>query len=157
VHFVEHFQQPRYPAENVDSNTSPIVFLWGKMKGKLDAKNGDWVEERYLKSSGREVSLTLGGGAERLNAGCESPLRQETSSSVYHVISGSGKSTIDDKTFEWKEGDTFCIPAWNKYQHFASGSETVYLYRFDDRPMIKALGYYREAGDDVEKYVTADE
>jgi gentisate 1,2-dioxygenase len=54
VHFVEHFQQPRYPAKNVDSNDSPIVFPWVKMKGKLDAKSGDWSEERYLKEGGRE-------------------------------------------------------------------------------------------------------
>lgn len=102
------------------------------------------------------VSLTLGGAAERLNPGAESPVRQETSSSVYHVISGTGKSEIDGKTFLWKEGDTFCIPSWNKYQHFADSSEPAYLYRFDDKPMIKALGFYREAGIDVESLVTAE-
>lgn len=54
VHFVEHFKQPRYPAEDVDSNTSPIVFPWHKMKAKLDANTEPWCRERYLRNDGSE-------------------------------------------------------------------------------------------------------
>jgi len=100
------------------------------------------------------VSKILGGSAERLNKGTASPAFQETASSVYHVVSGTGHSEIDGKTFEWKQGDTFCVPAWCKYQHFADPADTVYLYRFDDRPMLKALGFYRQGGVDVETLVS---
>jgi gentisate 1,2-dioxygenase len=101
------------------------------------------------------VSKTLGGSAARLNAGASSPLIQETASSVYHVIEGSGYSEIDGQKISWKKGDTFCVPTWNKYQHFANDKETVYLYRFDDKPQLKALGFYREAGADSESYVNS--
>ncbi|KUL86055.1 hypothetical protein ZTR_06509 [Talaromyces verruculosus] len=154
VHFVEHFDRPRYPAENIDTSSSPIVFPWVKMKVQLDAEPGDWAMQRYLKADGREVSRVLGGAAERLNAGTSSPPRRETLSSVYHVISGSGYSTVGDSKLEWKTGDTFAIPSWYKYQHFANPGETVYLYRFDDKPMITALGFFREEGMDVEKLVS---
>lgn len=100
------------------------------------------------------VSKTLGGSAERLNASTSSPLRQETSSAVYHVIEGSGYSDIGGKKIVWKKSDTFCIPSWYKYQHFAESGETVYLYRFDDKPMLKSLGFYREAGVDTETYIS---
>lgn len=50
--------------------------------------------------------------------------------------------------------DTFCIPSWNAYQHFAGEGEPCYFYRFDDKPMIESLGFYREAGVDIEKYVS---
>ncbi len=53
VHFVEHYQQPRYPAEDVDSNDSPIVFPWKVMQQRLDEKQGDWTSEDYLKKDGR--------------------------------------------------------------------------------------------------------
>jgi gentisate 1,2-dioxygenase len=89
------------------------------------------------------VSKTLGGRAERLTAGKSSTSIRETVSSVYHVIEGNGHTDIDGKQFSWKRGDTFCIPAWQKYQHSAGSSDTVYLYRFDDKPMIEALGFYR--------------
>jgi gentisate 1,2-dioxygenase len=54
VHFVEHFNQPRYPAEDVDSTTSPLVFPWAEMKARLDSLPGDWATQRYLKADGRE-------------------------------------------------------------------------------------------------------
>jgi gentisate 1,2-dioxygenase len=99
------------------------------------------------------VSLTLGGAAERINPGTSSPAVRETSSCVYHVITGSGHSAVGGKKITWKQGDTFCVPTWNKYEHTAEGSETVYLYRFDDQPMIKSLGFYRTEVMDIESLV----
>jgi gentisate 1,2-dioxygenase len=100
------------------------------------------------------VSKVLGGQAERLSTGSSSTTRQETSSCVYHVISGSGSSVIGEKTIDWKQGDTFCIPSWQKYQHTASADGTVYLYRFDDQPMLKSLGFYRTEATDPSSLVS---
>ncbi|KAH8819182.1 RmlC-like cupin domain-containing protein [Xylogone sp. PMI_703] len=154
VHFVEHYQQPRYPAENVDTSASPIVFPWAKMKAALDEEKGGWASRRYLRRDGSEVSKSLGGCAERLNAGQSSPVAQETASSVYHIIEGSGHSIIDNQKISWRKGDTFCVPSWYKYQHFADAGETVYLYRFDDKPMLMALGFYRTSETDLEALAT---
>ena len=96
------------------------------------------------------MSKTLGPSAERIDAGKSSTPRRETTSCVYHVISGTGHYVIDGQKLEWKQGDTFCIPAWYKYQLSAGGNETVYLYRFDDKPMIEALGFYRNEGSEVD-------
>lgn len=100
------------------------------------------------------VSKTLGPSAERIDAGMSSTPRRETASSVYHVIEGKGYSNINSEKFEWKQGDTFCIPSWYRYGHFAGPEQTVYLYRFDDRPMVEALGFYRWEGMDSESLVT---
>ncbi|PLN79608.1 putative gentisate 1,2-dioxygenase [Aspergillus taichungensis] len=154
VHFVQHFAQSRYPAENVDSGSSPIVFPWARMKALLDGDAAEhWVSRRYLRDGGREVSRVLGGCAERLEGGRSSPWRRETTSAVYHVIAGSGYSMIGEQEFAWKKGDTFCVPSWYRYQHCAILGETVYLYRFDDKPMIEALGFYRTEDTDVESLV----
>ena len=53
VHFVEHFDQPRYPAKDVDSDSSPIVFPWSKMQIRLDEQDGDWATSDYRKDDGR--------------------------------------------------------------------------------------------------------
>lgn len=79
---------------------------------------------------------------------------RETASSVYHVVEGSGYTQIGDTALPWKQGDTFCIPSWYRYQHFADDASTVYLYRFDDKPMLNALGFYRVEGVDVETLVS---
>ncbi|OCL03950.1 putative gentisate 1,2-dioxygenase [Glonium stellatum] len=154
VHFVEHYGKPRYPAEDIDTSQSPIVFPWIRMQKQLDEAEGEWVSKEYLKADGSYVSKTLGPSAERINKGASSPPMRETASSVYHVIEGSGYSKIGGKKYEWKVGDTFCIPSWYRYQHFAGSGETAYLYRFDDKPMIKALGFYRWEGMDTETLVT---
>ena len=54
IHFVEHFKEARYPAEDIDSNSSPIVFPWDKMQAKLDAEKSDWVSMPYLRANGEE-------------------------------------------------------------------------------------------------------
>ncbi|KAF5964850.1 putative gentisate 1,2-dioxygenase oxidoreductase [Fusarium bulbicola] len=152
VHFVEHHTDARYPAE--DFEESDIVYPWSKMQPRLDASPDEWVSEPYLKPSGAEIGRIIGASAERLNPGAKSPEIQETSSAVYHVIEGSGSTQVGDKVLEWKQGDTFCIPTWHKYQHHADNSSKAYLYRFDDKPMLRALGFYRVAGVDVETYVS---
>ena len=100
------------------------------------------------------VSKALGGTAERLNSGASSAPIRETSSAIYHVIEGQGYSTVDDQKYEWKQGDTFAVPSWCKYQHFASGGATVYLYRCDDFPMLDRLGFHRVEGVDLESFVS---
>ncbi|KAJ3543610.1 hypothetical protein NM208_g3482 [Fusarium decemcellulare] len=150
VHFNEHFSESRYPAEDVED--SPIVFAWEKMQPRLDSQKTAWATARYLKADGKELSRTIGACAERLDAGAQSPSVRETASSVYHVIEGSGATEINGEKFHWKQGDTFCIPAWHRYQHFAK--DTVYLYRFDDKPMLNALGFYRVEGQDAESFVS---
>jgi gentisate 1,2-dioxygenase len=173
VHFVEHFSQPRYPATDVDKATSPIVFPWSDMKVALDSVEAEWATIPYTKADGQPgewsisghrdieepadptlVSRTLGGSATRISRQCSTLRLQETASCVYHVIQGSGYSVIDGETYTWEKADTFCIPAWHAYQHFANSNEAVYLYRFDDRPMLDALGLYRRAGVDSEEYVS---
>ncbi|KAF2755032.1 RmlC-like cupin [Pseudovirgaria hyperparasitica] len=154
VHFVEHYDKPRYPADDVDSETSPIVFPWSKMQQALDHDERDWTSLPYLKADGRQVSKTIGLSAARLRPGCSSEAVQETASSVYHIVSGKGYSVLGGTRFDWQAGDCFCIPAWVKYQHFAL-DEPVYFYRFDDKPMLESLGFYRWEGMDTETLVSS--
>ncbi|KAH8886265.1 RmlC-like cupin [Thozetella sp. PMI_491] len=154
VHFVEHFSQSRYPAEDVDSETSPIVFPWAKMKAELDSTSGSMATIPYLKKNNAEISKVLGASATRIAAGSTTDPVQETASSIFHVIEGSGHSVIDGKTFSWKKHDTFCVPSWHEYSHHADASETVYLYRCHDIPMLKSLGFYRVNGVDIESIVS---
>lgn len=134
VHFVEHFAEPRYPAEDGESN---LVWPWKEMKARLDAVAGPWARRDYRKDNGDSVSRVIGTSAERVFG--QAPQRQETASSVYHVIEGVGRVTIDGNVSEIKRGDTFCVPAWKAYQ--IEGE--IYLYRFDDKPMLEKLGFYR--------------
>lgn len=52
VHFVEHFEEKRYPAEDVEE--AAVVFAWEGMQRRLDEGEGEWVSRPYLKEDGRE-------------------------------------------------------------------------------------------------------
>lgn len=55
VHFVEHFKENRYPAEDVGAEECEIVFPWVEMKDALDVKGkkgSDWVGIEYRKRNG---------------------------------------------------------------------------------------------------------
>ena len=54
VHFVQHYDRPRYPAQDVDTNNSPLVYPWFKMQSNLDAKSGNHVSLSYLHEDGSE-------------------------------------------------------------------------------------------------------
>lgn len=108
----------------------------------------------FLTDRNSPVGRIIGASAERLLPCATSPKIRETSSAVYHVIEGSGLTRVGNFILKWKQGDTFCIPAWHRYQHQARAEGRVYLYRFDDKPMQKALGFYRVEGVNVETYVS---
>ena len=69
---------------------------------------------------------------------------RETVSSVVHVVAGTGVSHVGDAEFRWEKGDTFAVPSWHTLEHHADTSAPAYLFRYDDRPMIEALGLYRK-------------
>ena len=54
VHFFEHFDEPRYPAKDVDKDECPIVFPWAQMKEELDSAEGKWAAVPYLDKDGNE-------------------------------------------------------------------------------------------------------
>jgi gentisate 1,2-dioxygenase len=59
VHFVEHYKDDRYPAEDIDTSDSPIVFPWNKMQARLSSEPGEWVRLRYLKKNGDDGRCLL--------------------------------------------------------------------------------------------------
>jgi gentisate 1,2-dioxygenase len=141
--FTEHYAQARYPSDllKVASNRK---YPWAEMQPKLDAKPGAAVEERYhMRANGAEISATIGASAYRIDKGAKTSPARETASAVFHVYEGSGRTQVGDITLNWKRGDSFAVPAWQTVVHENTGDERVYLFRFDDRPLMSALSALR--------------
>jgi len=69
------------------------------------------------------------------------PLR--SSSAIFHVIKGTGKTNIDGDTMNWTNKDTFSVPVFSKIEHSA-GDEPAFLIYAHDTPLQEKLGYYEE-------------
>jgi gentisate 1,2-dioxygenase len=143
VNFTEHYAQLRYPSDLLKT-ASNRRYPWAEMQAKLDAAPGTTAEERYrLRSNGAEISATSGASAIRIDAGASTAPLRETASAVMHVYEGQGRSRIGTTVLEWKQGDTFAVPGWQTAVHENTGNQRAYLFRFDDRPLVRALAMYR--------------
>jgi len=102
------------------------------------------VELDYVNpETGRPVLRTLGFSALMLRPGerLRPPLR--SSSAVYHVVKGRGRSSVNGESFAWGPKDTFSVPVFAEIEH-AGGDEPAFLIRTHDRPLQEKLGYYEE-------------
>ncbi|MEM7711533.1 MAG: cupin, partial [Pseudomonadota bacterium] len=92
--------------------------------------------------TGEDVLPTMGFTAMRLAAGTTVAPVLRSISSAFHVVSGSGSTTIDGEKITWGPKDTFTAPVFAAITHEAS--EDAYIVRIHDRPLQDKLGYYEE-------------
>ena len=67
---------------------------------------------------------------------------RSTDGTIYTVVEGQGKTTINDQEYLWNKGDIFVVPPWAKIKH-ETVDESV-LFSFSDRPVQELLGLFRE-------------
>jgi gentisate 1,2-dioxygenase len=95
--------------------------------------------------TGGPVMQTMGASMQLLRPGEKTKAHRHTGSFVYQCAKGHGYSIINGKRFDWKERDIFCLPSWAIHEH-ANGSDTedACLFTFNDLPVMRSLGLYRE-------------
>jgi gentisate 1,2-dioxygenase len=98
--------------------------------------------------TGGPVLPTIGCYLQLLQPGVRTRAHRQTSSAVYHVVRGSGATTIDGVRYEWQQGDFLAIPPVAAHAHANEGSEPAVLFSVQDVPLLKALGHYHEAACD---------
>ena len=59
------------------------------------------------------------------------------------VVSGAGRSTVGEHTFDWSQHDVFSIPHWNFASHTATGGDAD-LFVVSDRVAFERLDLLRE-------------
>jgi gentisate 1,2-dioxygenase len=141
VNFAEGYKERRYPS--MDAPESLHKFAWAPVVAALNDVPGPYARYQYLLPGGKQLSAVIGAEAERVDVGCASPVKRETTSFVYHVVEGEGYTEIEGVRVEWTRSDTFCVPAWKKHRHFNTSGEVVYLFSFSDRPLLEKLGMFR--------------
>jgi gentisate 1,2-dioxygenase len=141
--FMERYAAERYPAIPPQGASSRL-YPWAEMQRALDENGGPVAVRRYRnRFDGGEIARAIGASAMRLAPGASTSLARETASSILHVYEGAGTSTIGDGVVHWQRGDTIAVPAWHTVRHTATSYEPAYLFSFDDRPLLDALGAYR--------------
>ena len=71
-------------------------------------------------------------------------IHRHTSTALYHVFKGRGRTAVGEGHLEWKKGDSFVVPLWQPHSHENLSDEEAILFSINDRPVMEALQLYRE-------------
>jgi gentisate 1,2-dioxygenase len=124
-------RQYRYPGEETRAQLARLP------AGADDAK---WF--RYTNAAGGPVMPTLDCYAARLARGTATRPTRTTWNTVVLVVSGAGRSTVGDRTFDWSQHDVFTVPHWTWASHEARGGDAD-LFLVTDRSVYEALDLAR--------------
>ena len=122
-------------------------FPWRRTEAtlrKLSQYDGDAIAEVDFVNpeTGEDVLPTMGFTAMMLNKDQKDEPPRRSSSAVFHVVKGSGSTTIDGEKVRWGPKDTISAPVFAKLSHHAD--EEAFLMRVHDRPLQERLRYYEE-------------
>ena len=142
---------PTWVAEK--SKFSPLMlYSWDQTMEALHAlreREGSPTEGVALEYThaltGGPVMPTIGCRVQMIRKGEKLKAHRVAASSVFCVRQGKGRSAVGEQTFEWEQGDIVASPAWARQAHESTGTEDAILFSITDRPVLEALGLYREA------------
>ena len=121
---------------------SPMRFAWDDTLQALDRAPVD-TAGRFGKTIELDTSSmpTIGLKVHAWPAGWRNQPFRHAANTAYVVMRGSGESSIGDKTFTWRFGDTIAAPAWHRLQHRAA-TDAV-MFAMSDEPLMRWARYYR--------------
>jgi gentisate 1,2-dioxygenase len=101
-----------------------------------------WV--RYINpATGGAVMPALDCHAMRLMQGTVTRPRRTTCNMIVLIVSGAGRSTVGDQTFEWSQHDVFSVPHWTWASHEAIGQD-AHFFVVSDKVAFERLELFRE-------------
>jgi len=130
----------------------PLRYPWKETEAQLrkmadlDGSPYDGVALEYVNPvTGGSTLPTLSCWIQRLRPGQETWRHRHTSSAVYFVVRGEGKTIVEDQELLWEQHDAFCVPNWAWHHHVnRSKTEEAILFSVHDIPVLQALGLYYE-------------
>ena len=127
-----------------------LLYRWAEARDALHGMRDeagspyDGIIMQYIDPrDGGPTMPTFASSLQLLRRGEHTMAHRHTSSTVYHVAEGGGRSIIGGQVFDWAEGDTFVLPSWIWHEHESVGGEAV-LFSYTDRPIVDTFRWYRE-------------
>ena len=94
--------------------------------------------------TGRHALPSIACRFQLLAAGLTTATHRHTGHWVYHVVQGSGATTIEDVRYAWNPGDFFLVPPWCWHRDQVAAGEDAVLFSMSDTAMLERLGLHRE-------------
>lgn len=129
----------------------PFRYAWEDTRKALEIMSRsdpdpyDGTLLRYINpASGGYTYPTMSCEIQLFKARQRTRLHRHTSTSIYHVFKGRGRTAVGENHLEWSRGDSFVVPLWQWHAHENPFDEEAVLFSINDRPVMEALQLYRE-------------
>ncbi len=138
-------------SSRLDQRGFPFRYRWTDTYQSLknikdsesDPYDGNLI--RYVNPETGSFTLpTMSCEAQLLNPGKITSMHRHTSTALYHVFRGRGRTAVGEGHLEWEKGDSFVIPLWQWHRHENPFEEEAVLFSINDRPIMESLQLYRE-------------
>jgi gentisate 1,2-dioxygenase len=135
------------------AQASPLLLYswdttWKSLRALWDAQGDehDGIALEYTHpQTGHSILPTMACWVQMLRPGERTKAHRHTGSAVYYVAQGTGETIIDGRCFAWGKGDIITLPSWALHEHAnLSTKDAAVLFSIQDRPVVEALGLYRE-------------
>jgi gentisate 1,2-dioxygenase len=133
--------------------SSPLLlYSWETTSASLTSLRGvtgdghDGIALEYTHpQTGGSVLPTMACWIQMLRPRERTRAHRHTGSAVYYVVQGAGETIVDGCRFAWSKGDIVVLPSWALHEHAnISAEHDAILFSIQDRPVLEALGLYRE-------------
>jgi gentisate 1,2-dioxygenase len=133
--------------------SSPLLLYswektWPSLEALADAEGDphDGIALEYTHpQTGGALLPTMACWIQMIRPGARLKAHRQTGSAVYYVVQGTGETIIDGRRFAWGKGDIITLPSWALHEHAnRSTRDAAVLFSIQDRPVLEALGLYRE-------------
>ena len=133
----------------------PFRYAWSDTHRALRAMRED-QRDRYDGRLVRYINPATGGftyptmscEVQLLKGRERTDVHRHTSTALYHVFKGEGRTAVGEGHLQWKKGDSFVIPLWQWHAHENLSEEEAILFSINDRPVMESLQLYREESQD---------
>jgi gentisate 1,2-dioxygenase len=133
-------------------DTRPALWKWADVRHSLDKLAQEPLREaerRFCTTINSDTGDLVGAtpfiflGWQLIHAGEVVPPHRHNSVAIYHILQGSGYTTVQSTgnswaKYHWEKGDTLACPAWAYHAHYAQGDEDTLMYVVQDMPMLAA-------------------
>ncbi len=140
------------PVDYADSRpVSPIFnYPYARTREALEQmrRQDEWdtchgLKLRYVDPKSGEFAMpTIASFMQLLPKGFATSAYRSTDATVFAVVEGSGRTTIDGTVFEWGPKDIFVAPSWKWTSHEADADAVIFSY--SDRVAQQKLGLWRQ-------------
>lgn len=137
--------------KEVPASSPLLLYSWNQTREALQSlrdHEGSPYEGIALEythpQTGGPCLPTIGCHVQLIRPGEQLKARRTTGSAVFSVAEGQGHTIINGQQFVWGKGDVIALPSWALHEHTNTGTTDAVLFSIQDRPVMQALGFYRE-------------